>query len=165
MSYLVALPRVVYYEKVSRQIYGIYLMYIAPENIVVYSIDELFVDATAYLNHYKMSAHDLAITMIQEVLYTTGITATSGIGTNLYLAKPAMNITAKHTALDTALRQSRCLTAAPTVAKSNFRKELPSGRLRRKRFKICPGQELKMKNEKNVYSSSNVGEEHTARFI
>ena len=98
VSYLVAPPRMAYYEKISRQIYGIYLKYIAPEDIVVYSIDEVFIDATAYLTHYKMSAHDLAMTMIREVLYTTGITATAGIGTNLYLAKLAMDITAKHAA-------------------------------------------------------------------
>lgn len=100
VSYLVAPPRMAYYEKVSRQIYGIYLKYIAPEDIVVYSIDEVFIDATAYLTHYKMSAHDLAMTMIREVLYTTGITATAGIGANLYLAKLAMDITAKHAAPD-----------------------------------------------------------------
>ena len=100
VSYLVAPPRMAYYEKVSRQIYGIYLKYIAPEDIVVYSIDEVFIDATAYLTHYKMSAHDLAMTMIREVLYTTGITATAGIGINLYLAKLAMDITAKHAAPD-----------------------------------------------------------------
>ena len=100
VSYLVAPPRMAYYEKISRQIYGIYLKYIAPEDIVVYSIDEVFIDATAYLTHYKMSAHDLAMTMVREVLYTTGITATAGIGTNLYLAKLAMDITAKHAAPD-----------------------------------------------------------------
>ena len=100
VSYLLAPPRMAYYEKISRQIYGIYLKYIAPEDIVVYSIDEVFIDATAYLTHYKMSAHDLAMTMIREVLYTTGITATAGIGTNLYLAKLAMDITAKHAAPD-----------------------------------------------------------------
>lgn len=100
VSYLVAPPRMAYYEKISRQIYGIYLKYIAPEDIVVYSIDEVFIDATAYLTHYKMSAHDLAMTMIREVLYTTGITATAGIGANLYLAKLAMDITAKHAAPD-----------------------------------------------------------------
>lgn len=100
VSYLVAPPRMAYYEKISRQIYGIYLKYIAPEDIMVYSIDEVFIDATAYLTHYKMSAHDLAMTMIREVLYTTGITATAGIGTNLYLAKLAMDITAKHAAPD-----------------------------------------------------------------
>lgn len=100
VSYLVAPPRMLYYEKVSRQIYGIYLKYIAPEDILVYSIDEVFIDATAYLSHYEMSAHDLAKTMIREVLYTTGITATAGIGPNLYLAKLAMDITAKHTKPD-----------------------------------------------------------------
>ena len=100
LSYLGAPPRMAYYEKVSRQIYGIYLKYIAPEDIVVYSIDEVFIDATSYLSHYNMTAHDLAMTMIREVLYTTGITATAGIGTNLYLAKLAMDITAKHAAPD-----------------------------------------------------------------
>ena len=68
---------------------------------MVYSIDEVFIDATSYLSHYNMTAHDLAMTMIREVLYTTGITATAGIvGTNLYLAKLAMDITAKHAAPD-----------------------------------------------------------------
>ena len=100
VSYLVAPPRMLYYEKVSRQIYGIYLKYIAPEDILVYSIDEVFIDATAYLSHYNMTAHDLAKTMIREVLYTTGITATAGIGPNLYLCKLAMDITAKHTEAD-----------------------------------------------------------------
>ena len=98
LSYLVAPPRMAYYEKISRQIYGIYLKYIAPEDIAVYSIDEVFIDATSYLSHYNMTAHDLVMTMIREVLYTTGITATAGIGTNLYLAKLAMDITAKHAA-------------------------------------------------------------------
>lgn len=100
VDYLIAPPRMAYYEKVSRQIYGIYLKYIAPEDIVVYSIDECFFDLTSYLSHYQMSAHDLVKTMIREVLYTTGITATGGIGTNLYLAKLAMDITAKHAAPD-----------------------------------------------------------------
>lgn len=100
VDYLIAPPRMAYYEKVSRQIYGIYLKYIAPEDIVVYSIDECFFDITSYLSHYHMSAHDLVKTMIREVLYTTGITATAGIGTNLYLAKLAMDITAKHAAPD-----------------------------------------------------------------
>ena len=100
VDYLVAPPRMLYYEKVSRQIYSIYQKYIAPEDILVYSIDEVFIDATAYLSHYQMSARDLAMTMIREVLYTTGITATAGIGTNLYLAKLAMDITAKHAAPD-----------------------------------------------------------------
>ena len=100
VDYLIAPPRMAYYEKVSRQIYGIYLKYIAPEDIVVYSIDECFFDLTSYLSHYHMSAHDLVKTMIREVLYTAGITATAGIGSNLYLAKLAMDITAKHAAPD-----------------------------------------------------------------
>ena len=100
VDYLIAPPRMAYYERVSRQIYGIYLKYIAPEDIVVYSIDECFFALTSYLSHYHMSAHDLVKTMIREVLYTTGITATAGIGSNLYLAKLAMDITAKHAAPD-----------------------------------------------------------------
>lgn len=100
VDYLIAPPRMAYYEKISRQIYGIYLKYIAPEDIVVYSIDECFFDLTTYLDHYHMSAHDLVKSMIREVLYTTGITATAGIGSNLYLAKLAMDITAKHAAPD-----------------------------------------------------------------
>ena len=100
LSYLVAPPRMAYYEKVSRQIYGIYLKYIAPEDIVVYSIDEVFMDVTDYLSTYKLSAHDLAMKMILDVIATTGITATAGIGTNLYLCKVAMDIVAKHIPAD-----------------------------------------------------------------
>ena len=100
VSYLIASPRMAYYMKVSAKIYSIYLKYIAPEDIHVYSIDEVFIDVTSYLDHYQMSAHDLAKTMIREVLYETGITATAGIGTNLYLCKLAMDIVAKHTEPD-----------------------------------------------------------------
>ena len=96
LSYIVAKPQMRRYEEVSAQIYGIYLKYIAPEDIIVYSIDEVFMDVTAYLSTYRMTAHELAMTMIREVLYTTGITATAGIGTNLYLCKIAMDIVAKH---------------------------------------------------------------------
>ena len=127
VSYLVAPPRMAYYEKISRQIYGIYLKYIAPEDIVVYSIDEVFIDATAYLTHYKMSAHDLAMTMIREVLYTTGITATAGIGTNLYLAKLAMDITPHRTRTVSA---SQSLTKNPSGICSGITSRSPiSGRL------------------------------------
>lgn len=100
VSYLIAPPRMAYYMKVSAKIYSIYLKYIAPEDIHVYSIDEVFMDVTSYLDHYQMSAHDLAKTMIREVLYETDITATAGIGTNLYLCKLAMDIVAKHTEPD-----------------------------------------------------------------
>ena len=100
LSYYIAPPRMKLYEAYSTKIYSIYLKYIAPEDIHVYSIDEVFMDVTAYLNTYGLSAHELAMTMIREVLYTTGITATAGIGTNLYLSKIAMDIVAKHVPAD-----------------------------------------------------------------
>ena len=100
IDYLVAPPQMAHYMKISTEIYQIYLRYIAPEDIHVYSIDEVFIDATSYLDTYKMTAHELAMKMIKEVLRETGITATAGIGTNLYLAKIAMDIVAKHIPAD-----------------------------------------------------------------
>ena len=100
IDYLVAPPQMAHYMKISTEIYQIYLRYIAPEDIHVYSIDEVFIDATSYLDTYKMTAHELAMKMIKEVLSETGITATAGIGTNLYLAKIAMDIVAKHIPAD-----------------------------------------------------------------
>lgn len=96
VDYIVAPPRMAKYMEVSTEIYNIYLKYIAPEDIHVYSIDEVFIDATDYLKTYNMSPRELAMTMIKDVLDTTGITATAGIGTNLYLCKVAMDIEAKH---------------------------------------------------------------------
>ncbi|MBQ7951336.1 MAG: DNA methylase [Clostridia bacterium] len=95
VGYLIAPPRMAHYMKYSTRIYDVYLKYIAHDDILVYSIDEVFMDITNYLPRYKMSAHDLAMTILRDVLKTTGITATAGIGTNLYLAKIAMDITAK----------------------------------------------------------------------
>ena len=95
LSYIAAPPRMAYYMEYSTRIYNIYLKYIAPEDIHVYSIDEVFIDLTHYLSTYKCSARELAGRMIKDVLDNTGITATAGIGTNLYLAKIAMDITAK----------------------------------------------------------------------
>lgn len=100
LSFIIAPPRMLLYEKISAKIFSIYMKYVSSEDIHVYSIDECFMDVTAYLNTYKMSARELAITMIRDVLYTTGITATAGIGTNLYLAKIAMDIVAKHVPAD-----------------------------------------------------------------
>ncbi|MBR0223421.1 MAG: DNA methylase [Bacteroidales bacterium] len=100
LDYLVATPRMAEYMKVSSRIYGIYLQYVSPEDIHVYSIDEVFIDATEYLKLYKCSAHELAMRMIRDVLSSTGITATAGIGSNLYLAKVAMDIEAKHQPAD-----------------------------------------------------------------
>ncbi len=96
VDYITATPRMSHYIRTSTRIYGIYLKYIAPEDIHVYSIDEVFIDATAYLESYRMSARELAMKMIRDVLEQTGITATAGIGTNMYLCKIAMDIVAKH---------------------------------------------------------------------
>ena len=95
LSYIAATPRMSLYMEYSTRIYQIYLRFIAPEDIHVYSIDEVFIDATSYLKTYSMTAHELAMKMMREVLKETGITATAGIGTNLYLAKIAMDIMAK----------------------------------------------------------------------
>ena len=83
ISYIVAPPRMAYYMQISTEIYGIYLNYVAPEDIHVYSVDEVFIDATDYIKALKISAHELALRMIRDVLKKTGITATAGIGTNL----------------------------------------------------------------------------------
>ncbi len=96
VDYIAAPPRMAYYIEYSTRIYKVYLKYVAAEDIHVYSIDEVFMDVTNYLGSYKMSAHELAQTIIHDVLQQTGITATAGIGPNLYLCKVAMDIVAKH---------------------------------------------------------------------
>ena len=96
IDYIIAPPRMAHYMEYSTKIYNIYLKYIAPEDIHIYSIDEVFIDVTHYLSTYNMTARELAMTMIQDILDTTGITATAGIGTNMYLCKIAMDIVAKH---------------------------------------------------------------------
>lgn len=100
LDYIIAPPRMALYIEYSSQIYKTYLKYIAPEDIHVYSIDEVFIDATCYLNSLKISAREFAMKIIKDVLKTTGITATAGIGTNLYLSKIAMDIGAKHLVKD-----------------------------------------------------------------
>lgn len=108
VEYIIAVPRMAEYERISAQIYGIYLRYVAPEDMHVYSIDECFIDCTGYLHMYQQEAdgtgvgpaHIMAMTMIRDVLAETGITATVGIGTNLYLAKVAMDIVAKKSPAD-----------------------------------------------------------------
>ena len=100
IDFIIAPPRMAYYMEYSTRIYEVYLKYIAPEDIVVYSIDEVFMDVTDYLNTYNLSAHDLAMKIILDVIETTGITATAGIGTNLYLCKIAMDVVAKHIPAD-----------------------------------------------------------------
>ena len=100
VSYIVAPPRMAKYMEYSTRIYQIYLRYFAPEDMHVYSVDEVFMDATRYLSTYKMSARELTRKIIQDILSETGITATAGIGTNLYLCKIAMDVWAKHTEAD-----------------------------------------------------------------
>lgn len=100
LSYIIAPPRMAFYMEYSTIIYNIYLQYIAPEDIHVYSIDEVFMDVTHYLQTYQLTASELASKIIQNILASTGITATAGIGTNLYLCKVAMDIVAKHVPAD-----------------------------------------------------------------
>ena len=99
-GYIVAPPHMHLYMEYSKRIYGIYLRYVAPEDIHPYSVDEVFIDVTPYLQTYRTTPHDLALRMVRDVLRETGITATAGIGTNLYLAKIAMDIVAKHMPAD-----------------------------------------------------------------
>lgn len=100
LDYIVAPPQMALYIEYSTRIYEVYMKYVAPEDIHVYSIDEVFMDVTDYLNPYKLSPHDLAMKIILDVLHTTGITATAGIGTNLFLCKVAMDVRAKHIPAD-----------------------------------------------------------------
>ena len=100
LDYIVAPPRMARYMQMSAHIYSVYLKYIAPEDIHVYSCDEVFMDVTSYLSTYKKTPHELAMTIVRDVLKQTGITATAGIGTNMYLCKVAMDIVAKHMPAD-----------------------------------------------------------------
>ncbi|MCR5628244.1 DNA methylase [Eubacterium sp.] len=100
VDYIVAPPRMALYMDYSTRIFDIYLRYVSPEDMHIYSVDEVFMDVTHYLSTYKMNAHDLTIKIIREVLKETGITATAGIGTNMYLCKIAMDIVAKHMKAD-----------------------------------------------------------------
>lgn len=100
IDFIIAPPRMAYYMEYSTRIYEVYMKYVAPEDIVVYSIDEVFMDVTDYLRTYGLPPRDLAMKIILDVLETTGITATAGIGTNLFLAKVAMDIVAKHIPAD-----------------------------------------------------------------
>ena len=100
LDFLIAPPRMAYYMEYSTRIYSIYMKYVAPEDVIVYSIDEVFIDVTSYLDTYGLTPRELAMKMILDVLENTGITATAGIGTNLYLCKVAMDVMAKHIPAD-----------------------------------------------------------------
>lgn len=100
LDYIVAPPRMARYMEVSGKVFATYLKYLAPEDILVYSCDEVFADVSGYLKSYRCTAHELVMRMISDVLSSTGITATAGIGSNLFLAKVAMDIKAKHQRAD-----------------------------------------------------------------
>ena len=122
IDYIVAPPRMAYYMEYSTKIYDIYLKYIAPEDMHIYSVDEVFVDVTDYLSTYEMTARELAMTMIQDVLKTTGITATAGIGTNMYLCKIAMDVVAKHMDPDAKKLEANGLYTMGDIARCSIGK-------------------------------------------
>ncbi len=122
LDFIIAPPRMAHYMAYSSRIYAIYMKYIAPEDMVVYSIDEVFMDVTGYLATYGLTARELARRIILDVLETTGITATAGIGTNLFLCKAAMDIVAKHISAD------RSGVRIATLDERKFRRELWSHR-------------------------------------
>ena len=118
LDYVVATPRMSLYMETSAQIVDIYLRYVSMEDMHVYSIDEVFIDATAYLETRHMTAHEFARMMIQDVLDTTGITATAGIGTNMYLAYPSVNFSSTHSIASGAAQ--RAIYLVGTLQGSNF---------------------------------------------
>ena len=138
LDYLIAEPRMALYVKYSTRIYEVYLKYFAPEDIVVYSIDEVFIDATTYLKTYGLSARDLTMKIIHDVLDSTGITATAGIGTNLFLCKVAMDIVAKHIPAD------KDGVRIATLDEMSFRKNLWEHRPLTDFWRIGPGYARKL---------------------
>ena len=149
LDYIAAPPQMAHYMKVSTQIYQIYLKYVAPEDIHVYSIDEVFIDATRYLSTYHQSPREFARTMILDVLSSTGITATAGIGTNLYLAKIAMDIGAKHIAPD------RCGVRIAQLDELGYRKTLWGHRPLTDFWRVGKGYAKKLQ-EKGLYTMGDI---------
>ena len=132
LDYIVAKPGMSRYADYSTRIYRIYLKYVSADDIHVYSIDEVFIDLTKYLKLYDLSAYELTVKMISEVLSTTGITATAGIGTNLYLAKVAMDIVAKKMP---ANRDGAALPTLRSECGTAYRSCVGMGTLHYKRYK------------------------------
>ena len=149
VGYITAPPRMAHYMKYSTRIYDVYLKYISAEDILVYSIDEVFMDITSYLNTYKMTAHELAITIIRDVLVTTGITATAGIGTNMYLAKIAMDITAKKMPPD------KDGVRIATLDEMSYRKELWEHKPLTDFWRVGAGY-LKKLEERHIYCMGDI---------
>lgn len=148
-DFIIAMPRMALYMKISAEIYSIYLRYVSPDDIHVYSIDEVFIDATDYLPMYKLSPHDLAIKMILSVLSETGITATAGIGSNLYLAKVAMDIMAKH------MKADKNGVRIAELDELSYRKELWSHRPISDFWRVGRGYARKLE-EKRLYTMGDI---------
>ena len=149
LNVIIAPPRMAHYMKYSTNIYNVYLKYISPEDIFPYSIDEVFCDITDYLNYYKMSPRELITKIIHDVYQTTGITATAGIGTNMYLAKVAMDIDAKHTEPDKyGVRLSE-------LDEMSYRKKLWNHRPLTSFWRVGPGYAKKLE-ENHMYTMGDV---------
>lgn len=149
LDVIIAPPRMAHYMKYSTNIYNVYLKYISPEDIFPYSIDEVFCDITDYLNYYKMSPRELVTKIIHDVYQTTGITATAGIGTNMYLAKVAMDIDAKHTEPDKyGVRLSE-------LDEMSYREKLWNHRPLTSFWRVGPGYAKKLE-ENHMYTMGDV---------
>ncbi len=149
LDYIVAPPRMAAYMAASARVYSIYLKYIAPEDIHVYSVDEVFIDATAYLKTYRMTAPELARKMIGDVLAATGITATAGIGTNLYLCKVAMDIVAKKMPPDAYGVRLACLT------EQTYRQQLWEHRPLTDFWRVGPGISRKLE-KRGIFTMGDI---------
>jgi len=157
VSYVVAPPQMARYMEISNQIYSIYLRYIAPEDIHIYSIDEVFIDATGYLETYKLTPRELTMKLIREVLKETGITATAGIGTNLFLCKIAMDIVAKKMPAD----RDGVRIAELTV--ETFRRELWNHRPLTDFWRVGKGYAKKLKAN-GMYTLGDVAMTSTTEY-
>jgi len=140
LDYIIAPPRMAYYMEYSTRIYNIYMKYVSTEDILVYSVDEVFIDITDYLTVAGKTAHEFAMTIIRDVLKTTGITATVGIGTNMYLAKIAMDIMAKKMPAD------EFGVRIAELDEMKYRRELWNHRPLRDFWRIGPGYSKKLES-------------------
>lgn len=157
IDYVIAPPRMALYMDYSARIYGIYLKYVAPEDIHVYSVDEVFMDVTGYLRTYRLTARELAAKIMQDVLQTTGITAAAGIGSNLYLCKIAMDIVAKHIPLD---RNGMCIAE---LSEMSYRKLLWSHKPLTDFWRVGKGYARKLE-EQGMYTMGDVARCSVGKF-
>ncbi len=157
LDYVVAPPQMAKYMEKSTEIYNVYLKYIAPEDIHVYSIDEVFMDVTNYLEMYKMSAYDLTMKIVRDVLKTTGITATAGIGTNMYLAKIAMDIMAKK------MKADKDGVRIAFLDELTYRKELWDHKPLTDFWRVGKGYAKKLE-ENRMYSMGDIAERSLSEY-